>query len=134
MKTMWWSNISAEVQNASAQQDTKRLYGLLRQVFGPPSASVVPVKSKDGSTIIKDFFDGIMGRWKKHFTDLFFNPSVIDEAAVDSIPQRNLIEELDAVPTREETDQSIKQINASKAPGLDGYKKKVKRSRLLYTS
>ena len=110
MKTRWWSNNSVEVQNASAQQDSQGLYGLLRKVFDPPSASVVPIKSKDGSTVIEDS-DGIMGHWKEHFTDLFFNPSVIDEAAVDSIPQRVLIEELDAVPTREEK---------GKAPGLDG--------------
>ena len=119
MKTRWWSNISAEVQNASAQQDSNRLYGLLRQFFGPPSASVVPDKSKGGSTITKDS-DGIMRRWKEHFTDLFFNPSVIDVTAVDSIPQRGFIEKLDAVPMRGEIDLSIKQINAGKVPGLDG--------------
>ena len=119
LKTRWWSSISAEVQNASAQQDSRQLYGLLRQVFGPPSSSVVPVKSKDGSTIIKDS-SGIMKRWKEHFGDLFYNPSVVDNTAVESIPQRDLIVELDAVPTREESDLSIKQINAGKAPGLDG--------------
>ena len=119
MKTRWWSNISLEVQSAFGQQDSKRFYGLLRQVFGPPSSSVVPVKSKDCSTIIKDS-EGIMGRWKEHFTDLFFNPSVVNNAAVDSISLSGLIEELDAVPTIEETDLYIKQVNAGKAPGLDG--------------
>ena len=61
--------------------------------------------------------EAITGRWEEHFTYLFFNPSVVDDAAVDSLPQRDLIEELDGVPTREETDLSIKQINAGKAPG-----------------
>ena len=64
-------------------------YGVLRQIFGPPSSSVV--KSKDGSTVSNDP-EGIMGRWVENFMDLFFNPSVVDEAAVDSIPQRDLIE------------------------------------------
>ena len=119
MKTRWWSNISVEVQSVFGQQHSKRFYGLLRQVFGPPSSYVVPVKSKDGSTIINDP-EGITGRWKEHFTDLYFNPSVVNDAAVDSIPQSVLIEELDAVPIGEETDLSIKQINAGKALGLDG--------------
>jgi hypothetical protein len=119
MKTRWWSNISSEVQSAFGQRDSTRFYGLLRQVFGPPSSCVVPVKSKDGSTIIKDP-EGIMGRWKEHFTDLFFNPSEVDDAAVDSIPQSVLVEVLNDVPTRDETDLSIKQINTGKSPGLDG--------------
>ena len=81
---------------------------------------MVPVKSKDGATVIKDP-EGIMGHWKEHFTDLFFNPSVVvDNAAIDSIPQTDLIEELDDEPTREETVMAIKQINAGKAPGIDG--------------
>ena len=80
---------------------------------------MVPFKSKDGFTIIKDP-EGITGRWKEYFTDLFFNPSLVNDAAVDSTPQSGLIEELDAVPTREQTDLSIQQTNAGKAPGLDG--------------
>ena len=100
MKTRWWSNISAEVECAFCRQDSKQLYSFLRQVFGSPSSSVVPVKS-DGATVIKDP-QGIMRRWKDHFADLFFNPSVVvDDAAIDSIPQTDLIEELDDEPTRE---------------------------------
>ena len=73
---------------------------------------MVPVKS-DGATVIKDP-QGTMRRWKEHFTDLFFNPSiVVDDAAIDSIPQTDLIEELDDEPTQEETVMVIKKINAS---------------------
>ena len=54
MKNEWWSNISREVQSAFDRKDTKNLYTLLRQVFGPKSSPVVPLLSKDKSTLIKD--------------------------------------------------------------------------------
>ena len=38
MKNVWWSNISAEVQSAYNRKDTKDLYSLLKQVFGPKPA------------------------------------------------------------------------------------------------
>lgn len=61
-----------------------------------------------------------MGHWQEHFTNLFFIPSVVDETAIDSIPQYALIVELDVLPSRLETDLDINQINTAKALGLDG--------------
>ena len=119
MKNTWWLEISAEVQNAYNRKDTKRLYSLLRKVFGPQPSSVVPLKSKDGSTLINNQ-EGIMKRWTEHFADLFFNPSDVDESAIDSIPQCDIIPDLMVLPTLEEVKLSITQVNTGKAPGLDG--------------
>ena len=80
---------------------------------------MVPLKSKDGlTTFITP--DEIMKRWTEHFTDLFSNPAVVDNAAIDSIPQRDCIYSLDEEPSLDETINSIKQINTGKAPGLEG--------------
>ena len=46
MKNEWWSNISSQVQTASDSKDAKTMYGLLHQVFGPSSSSVVCRSSK----------------------------------------------------------------------------------------
>ena len=119
MKNEWWSKISLQVQTASDAKDAKRLYGLLRQVFGPQSSSIAPLKSKDDTSLTKDP-EGIMKRWKEHFTDLFFNPSVVDETVIDSLPQRDLLHRMDRIPSLDEVKSSIKQINSGKAPGLDG--------------
>ena len=100
-KNKRWSNISAEVQGASDRKDFRTLYGLLCQVFGPQSVSVAPLESKDGTTRIRDP-EGIMQRWKEHFADLFFNPSVVDEEVVDGLPQQDILHHMDCKPTNEE--------------------------------
>ena len=58
--------MSAEVQAASDRKDVKTMYGLLNQVFGPTSSSVVPLKSKDNTTLFKDPTQ-IMNRWQETF-------------------------------------------------------------------
>jgi hypothetical protein len=95
MKNEWWSSLSFDVQNAYDRKDTKTFYKLISQAFGPQSSSVVPLKSKDGSVIIKDT-DGIKNRWTEHFNEM-------------NIP-----------PDLEEVKATIKEINTGKAPGLDG--------------
>ena len=52
MKNTWWSNIS-KIQSASDRKDLKMMFGL-HQVFDPSSSSMVPLKSKDNMSLIKD--------------------------------------------------------------------------------
>ena len=117
MKNEWWSNISMEVQQAFDKKDSKNLYALLNTAFGPKSSSVAPLKSKDDTTLIKDP-EKILGRWQEHFADLFDNPSDIDIAVIESLPQHEIVYLLDRVPSLEEVKLGIKQINSGKAPGL----------------
>ena len=119
MKNEWWSKISQEVQSAYDRHDSKMLYHLLRQAFGPRSSPVVPMKSLDGSTSIKDP-EGILKRWSEHFSNLFFNPSDVDNDVIDSLPQSELFDEMAARPTLDEVKKAIKEVNTGKAPGLDG--------------
>ena len=114
MKNLWWSNMSCNVQRASDLKDSKTLYGLLTQVFGPSSSSTVPLKSKDNTTLIKDP-NKILGRWHEHFKDLFFNPSEVDNDAIDNLPQAEIRHHLDRIPTCEEVDVAVKQLNSGKA-------------------
>ena len=91
------------------------MYRLLHQVFGPSSSSVVPLKSKDGTTLLKDPTK-IMERWQEHFKDLFFNPSEVDELVIENLPQLEVVYRMDRIPTIEEVDKAVKQINSGKAP------------------
>ena len=115
MKNDWWSNMSAEVQAASDRKDAKTMYGLLNQVFGPTSSSVVPLKSKDNTTLLKDPTQ-IMNRWQEHFQDLFFNPSEVDESVIDNLPQLEIKHRMAKIPSLEEIDRAVKQITSGKAP------------------
>ena len=61
-----------------------------------------------------------MKRWTEHFTDLFYNPSVINENVINNLPQKDIILEMMDHPSIEEIQKTIKQINTGKAPGFDG--------------
>ena len=119
IKNNWWLNLTHEIQEAFNKKDTKAFYGLLRQAYGPKSSSVSPLLAKDGITLLKSP-DQIKDRWYEHFRDLFHNPSTVNMDAVDSLPQRDVCQDIDTEPTIEETLHAIKQINSRKAPGLDG--------------
>ena len=118
MKNRWWSEISAEMQRAYDCKDLKSLYSAIRQVFGPQSSTMVPLKSKDGSVIIKDAV-GIMARWTEHFTDLFDNTSATDESVINGLPQKEILKEMMADSTFDEVKSTIKEVNTGKVSGLD---------------
>ena len=119
MKNDWWKNIASDIQLAFNAKDSKSFYGLLRQVFGPPTSSVTPLKTKDGADIVKEPKE-MLQRWEEHFTDLFHNPSIVNQKIIDSLPQCNIVHNMDRQPTSDEVRQAIKQINSGKAPGRDG--------------
>ena len=115
MKNKWWTNLASEIQLASDRKDAKTMYALLHQVFGPTSSSVVPLKAKDNTTLIKDP-SKILDRWQEHFQDLFYNPSVVDESVIDNLPQFEIKHRMDRIPTLEEVDIAVKQLSSGKAP------------------
>ena len=119
IKNQWWSTISTNIQKAYNRKDSKTLYQLISKAFGPQSSSVVPVKSRDGSTLHKDP-ESIMTRWTEHFTDLFYNPSDINDDIINNLPQKDIIHEMMDHPSLDEIQKTIKEINTGKAPGLDG--------------
>ena len=49
-----WCEISAKIHGACDCKDSNSLYSTIRQIFGPQPSTVVPLKSKDGSVLIKD--------------------------------------------------------------------------------
>lgn len=63
---------------------------------------------------------GIKEGEQKHFADVFFNPLVVDEAVVESMPQYVIILKLDILPAGVELDLAISDINTGKERGLDG--------------
>ena len=119
MKNSWWNKISHDIQCAANRNDSRAMYSLIRQAFGPKSSSVAPMKSSDGKSTVKDP-DGIRDRWKEHFTNLFFNPSVVDNEVIDNLLQEDILTHMDNPPSLDEVKDVIKQINTGKAPGLDG--------------
>ena len=79
---------------------------------------MTPLKLKDNTTLIKEL-NKIMLHWQEHFKDLFHNPLPVSDMVIDSIPQLETRHHLNRLPTIEEVEHAVNQINNRKAPGLD---------------
>ena len=51
MQEAWWSNLAAEMQAAADMKNSKELYNLTKQAFGPKTARITPLRSKDGKEV-----------------------------------------------------------------------------------
>ena len=119
MQDQWWERKAEEVQHFADTNNSKQFFSAIKTIYGPSKSGTTPLLSSDGTTLIKDK-QGINNRWKEHFSQLLNLPSLVDQSALDQIPQNPFIEKLDNPPTVEEVQKAIKQINAGKAPGKDG--------------
>lgn len=119
MQDDWWNRKAEEVQRYADTNLAKQFFGALKTIYGPSKCGIAPLLSPDGVTLIKDK-QGIIDRWKDHFSQLLNLPSSVDQAALDLIPQNPILEQLDDLPTLEEVQKAIKQMNPGKAAGKDG--------------
>ena len=101
MKNRWWDNLSTDIQSAFDRNDSKNMYALMKQAFGPRQSSISPLLSKDKSTLLKNPAE-ILDRWTEHFSELFHNPSVDDDAIINNLPQKEIIYEMSDLPTKDE--------------------------------
>lgn len=53
----WWSNLAAEIQAAADAINTKQMYCLLRQAFGPRSTKITSLRLDDGTKLLTDVDD-----------------------------------------------------------------------------
>ena len=94
------------------------MYHLLKTDFELKVSSTSPLQSKDMSTLFKDPTD-ILNRWIEHFTDLFYNPSVVNNEVINNLYQNNIILEMANIPTKEVL-KALKHVNTGKNPDFDG--------------
>ena len=66
MKNVWWESKAHELQKASDRKDSKKVYNLLKQVYGPTKSSFCSISSKDGSQSFRQP-DEIRKRWCEHY-------------------------------------------------------------------
>ena len=119
MKDTWWSNKANEIQLAHDTNNTKLLYNLLREVYGPSSSSIAPLRSKDGNNLLRDPED-ILKRWREHFDELLNRPYEVNQEFIDSIPCSSVKEAMADVPSIEEVKAAVSKLNYGKSPGIDG--------------
>ena len=79
------SKFSSEIQTLFDKKDLKLFHNLIHKIFDPLTFSIVPLRSRDNTTIIKKP-EKILQWWQQHFTNLFDDPSVIIADVLESLP------------------------------------------------
>uniref|UniRef100_A0A8C5P9E5 C2H2-type domain-containing protein n=1 Tax=Leptobrachium leishanense TaxID=445787 RepID=A0A8C5P9E5_9ANUR len=118
MQDSWLSAKAEELQGFADRKDMKNFYSGLREIYGPTASGSSPLLSADGSTLITEK-EQILERWAEHFASVLNTPSVINDEAIERLPQVPANKSLDAVPTLDEIQTAIRQLSSGKAPGSD---------------
>ena len=105
----WWEEKAQAVQNAPDAKDSKTMYQLLKEVYGPQQSSFAPLKSKDGKKILREPKE-IQGRRREHCSELLNRHFEVDESVLDLTPQFPIKDLLDDVPDQEEVNKAIAQM------------------------
>ena len=119
MQNTWWSKKADEIQLAADTKNTRVFYSLLREVYGPSSFSITPLKSKDNKHLIRDPL-GILNRWKEHFDDLLNKPSEFNSELVESIPTKPVEDALGDEIAAQEVEEAVQKLNSGKSPDMNG--------------
>ena len=98
---------------------SREFYAATRMIYGPTQRHMAPLRSKEGTTLIKDK-EGILCRWKEHFNDLLNRDSHVEADSFDNVPSVPVREELDDLIHIEEVRKAVKQMKCNKASGGDG--------------
>ena len=118
-KDKWWIDKAAEIQGYADSHMSREFYTATRAIYGPIERHTAPLSSKYGTTIIKDK-EGILCRWKEHFTDLVNRDSHVKPDNIDNVPAVPVRKELDDVIHIEEVRKAVKQMKCNIASGGDG--------------
>ena len=119
LKNQWWLGRASEIQGYADSGKIKEFYDAIKAVTGPTMNPLVPLRSEDGVTLLKDKSQ-ILKRWSTYFSLLLNNAFPIDETALDELPTFPTVHEMDAPPTIVEVETAIAGLKSGKAAGPDG--------------
>ncbi|KAJ8402492.1 hypothetical protein AAFF_G00365750 [Aldrovandia affinis] len=73
----WWISKANEIQTHADRNDMHSFYDAVKTIYGPRNCSLAPVRSADGTTLIKDQAL-IVEWWAEHFNTLLNQPTPVD--------------------------------------------------------
>ncbi|XP_076053712.1 uncharacterized protein LOC143032708 [Oratosquilla oratoria] len=119
LKNQWWRDKAKEIQQLADAKDSRGFFSATKAIFGPSTSGQAPLRSKDGSTILKSNAE-INARWKEHFEDLLNQDTTFDSDFLNSVPKQPIEDSLSNLPTLAEVKETINTLKNNKAAGLDG--------------
>ncbi|KAJ8372925.1 hypothetical protein AAFF_G00275750 [Aldrovandia affinis] len=81
----WWISKANEIQTHADRNDMHSFYDAVKTIYGPRNCSLAPVRSADGTTLIKDQAL-IVERWAEHFNTLLNQPTPVDLTVLAELP------------------------------------------------
>ena len=114
----WWRRLAEEIQGYADTNNMQKFYESTKRIYGPTKRAIVPIRTADGQTLIKDKA-GILIRWAEHFNELLNNRTTSDHNVLTDLPILPIIPDLDSPPTLEEVSEAVQGLKPRKAPGPD---------------
>ncbi|XP_076047240.1 uncharacterized protein LOC143028756 [Oratosquilla oratoria] len=115
----WWREKACEIQQLADANDTRDFFNAVKEIYGPSTHGQAPLKSKDGTTILK--IDTKLGdRLKENFEDLLNHKVAIDRNVLNMIPKEAKEDSLAQILSLDEVRNTIKAMKNNKAAGPDG--------------
>jgi len=96
----------------------KAFYDGFKTVHGPRDTGRIPVRAKDGKTLITNRA-GILSRWAEHFHSVLSQTTTFDPSVLSELPTWDTKYELMLPPDRNEVQWAINQMSSGKAPGSE---------------
>jgi len=106
----YWQQLCEGIQRSAETGNIKGMYSGIKKALGPTVKGVAPLKSMLGEKITDRGQQ--MARWVEHYSELYSRETLVTEAALSSIKNLPIMEELDEVPTLEELSKA-KQLTPS---------------------
>ncbi|XP_076464785.1 uncharacterized protein LOC143296639 [Babylonia areolata] len=116
MQDSWFSKKADEIQGHADSHDTKRFYNVLKAVYGPQSSGSSLLLNTDGAQLLTEK-EQILEQWAEHFKKVLNHPANINDEAIARLPQVDINEDLNTLPTEDEFRKAVKQLSCGKAPG-----------------
>ena len=109
---------AGKAQLAADTKNLKLFYLTFKEMYGPQQSIFTPLKSKHGNiTLIQP--EDIQAHWCEYYAEFLNGYLIVDESVLNLIQQREPIVSLEEVPSWDEINISVKQMNNNKAPGMD---------------
>ena len=101
------------------KNDHQHFYDAIKCTHGPTRNTHAPLRSSDGTNLIKDQ-QGILNRWAEYLTSLLNHRNPADPSFLDNLPELPTVNQLDDAPSFSEVHKACKSLKNNKAPGPDG--------------
>ena len=100
LKNEWWTTKAVEMKNLAASNHTIAFFIATKIVYRPSTKGLNPLRSKDGSQLLKDPAS-ISSCWKEHFQEFLNRESHVNDDIFNQVPQKPIKDNLSDVSSLE---------------------------------